>query len=341
MVRAKVPGIACEPVPELVNFRNGLLDWREGALGEHSPDVLSTVQLAVNWNPGAACPRFEKFLAEVLTPDDIGRMWETIGYLLMPGDPLHKMFLLYGPGFNGKGVLLRVLTALIGRQNVSAVSLHSLASERFARVALFGKLANVCGDIDATRIEQTGLLKQLTGEDLINAEHKFRKSFDFTSWAVPLFSANDIPSSSDTSYGWLRRWEVFRFPNIFPDSPGLESALRQPAGLEGIAVRAVAELRELMERAAFTVTEAGKAAKAEFTAHQDPLWGWFEERCWADPGAWTDQRAAYADYASWVQRSGGKQLGKTRFYKLMRDRFTVTRHNGFPGYAGLRLRPWE
>ena len=128
----------------------------------------------------------------------------------MPGNPLHKMFLLYGRGFNGKGVLLRVFTALAGML-ISAVSLHSLAAERFARAALFGKLVNICGDIDGAHIERTGLLKQLTGEDLISAEHKFARPFEFTNWAVPLFSANEIPSSSDTSRGWLDRWGAFQY----------------------------------------------------------------------------------------------------------------------------------
>ena len=116
------------------------------------------------------------------------------------------MILLYGDGFNGKGTLLRVLTAVLGEGNVSAVSLHSLAEERFTRIGLLGRIANICGDIDASYIERTGLLKQASGEDLISAEHKFRKPAQFTSWAVPWFSANEIPASSDTSQGLLEPW---------------------------------------------------------------------------------------------------------------------------------------
>jgi putative DNA primase/helicase len=343
MIRARVGPLRCGPVPGLINFRNGLLAWQDESLPlpPHSPDVLSTIQLSVNWNPEARCPAFDAFLAGVLAPGDVPRMWEVIGYLLLSGNPLHRMFLLYGRGFNGKGVLLRVLIALLGEASVSSVSLHSLAEERFTRAGLVGRTANICGDIDATYIERTGLLKQLTGEDLITAEHKFRKPAQFTNWAVPVFSANEIPTSSDTSPGWRQRWEVFTFPNTFPHNPDLEPSLKQQSELEGIAVRAVVALRELMARRPpeFSRTAAGDAAKAEFIASQDPLHGWMAEGCWTMAGKWTDRREAYASYKAWADAGGHRPLGKTKFYALMRERYPETTQRGWIGYDGLILRP--
>jgi hypothetical protein len=104
MIRAQAGPLRCDPVPEVINFRDGLLRWREtDATAPHDPGVLSTVQLTVNWNPGAACPAFDHFLAQVLMPGDVGRMWELIGYLLMSGNPLHKIILLYGRGVQRQG----------------------------------------------------------------------------------------------------------------------------------------------------------------------------------------------------------------------------------------------
>lgn len=342
MIRARVRYLPCGPVPDVINFRNGLLHWSAGdQLAPFHPDVLSTVQLAVNWNPAAVCPAFDAFLASALPEGDVDRMWDAIGYSLMSGNPLHKMILLVGDGFNGKGTLLRVLVAVLGAGNVSAVSLHSLAEERFTRIGLLGRLANICGDIDATYIEKTGLLKQLSGEDLISAEHKFRKPAQFTSWAVPWFSANEIPASSDTSSGWLKRWEVFAFPNVFAMNPGYEATLKIPAELEGIAAHAVRSLRSLMSRGAFTWTQAGELARSEFAAKQDPLHGWMTERCWWPVnGQWTDQRSAFESYKAWCESGGVKYpMGKVKFYDLMRKKFAVARRDGWPGFTGLQLQP--
>jgi P4 family phage/plasmid primase-like protien len=342
VIRGMVGALACDPVPELINFRDGLLRWRSSdVLEQHHPAVLSTVQLAVKWNRQAGCSRFDRFLGEVLAPGDVPRMWEVIGYLLMSGNPLHKMIMLFGRGFNGKGTLLRVITALLGEPNVSAVTLHALSEERFAPIRLLGKTANICGDIDARYIEHTGMLKQLTGEDLISGEHKFRDSATFTSWAVPVFSANEIPASSDTSLGWRERWEVFHFPRTFAPGPSMEAALMTEAELEGIAAHGVTALRELMARTplGFARTAAGDAAKAGFIAHQDPLAGWLTEECQPAEGAWTDQRNAYESYRAWCERSGTKNpVRKLRFYELMRERFAVAMHDGWPGFSRLALR---
>ncbi len=344
MIRAQVEYLACDPVPDIINFRDGLLPWRAGdGLIPHNANVPSTVQLAVRWNPAAVCPEFDKFLAGALEPGDVDRMWEVIGYTLMSGNPLHKMILLYGHGFNGKGVLMRVLTAVLGSASVSSVSLHSLAEERFTRILLLGKIANICGDIDAAYIEHTGLLKQATGEDLITAEHKFRKAAQFTSWAKPWFSANEIPASSDTSQGWLKRWEAFRFPRAFAPDPGYEATLKTAAELEGIAAHGVKALRTLMARTppAFAMTQAGESARAEFAARQDPLHGWMTERCWwGTEGWWTGQRDAYASYKLWCDTSGVRYpLAKTKFYDLMRKKFATVMRDGYPGFARLALQP--
>ncbi len=343
VIRARAGYLRCDPVPDVINFRDGLLYWRgEDQLRLHDPAVLSTVQMAVSWNPAATCPAFDDFLAGVLVPGDVARMWEVIGYLMLSGNPLHKIILLFGRGFNGKGVLLRTITAMLGKGNVSSVSLHSLAEDRFTRVKLMGRIANICGDIDATYIEKTGLLKQLTGEDLVSAKHKFRDATQFTNWAVPVFSANEMPTSADTSQGWRDRWEVFTFPNTFAHDPALEPRLRHEAELEGIAAKGVRSLRELMARTppAFTRTAAGEAARADFAARQEPLALWMAECCWAlpDQRCWTDRRNAYASYKLWSDESGLRNPRKRQeIYALLKERFGETRHNGWPGYPGLWL----
>jgi len=62
------------PNPKFINVPNGMLDWQTGEMFGHSPDYHSVNQLAVEWHPGAACPQFDKWIAEVL-PDDLIGEW--------------------------------------------------------------------------------------------------------------------------------------------------------------------------------------------------------------------------------------------------------------------------
>ena len=160
------PRLTGEPLSEFINVPNGMLDWRTRGLRDHSPDYHSTVQLPVEYDEHATCPRFERFLAEVLPKDcyepagdSPGFIWEVIGYTLYSGNPLHIAVLLLGSGRNGKGVLIRVLKRLLGARNCTTVRLHDLIENRFRAATLFGKLANLAGDLDSTLAGQHGHLQ--------------------------------------------------------------------------------------------------------------------------------------------------------------------------------------
>ena len=199
-----------------------MVDWRTGKLLPHSPDYLSTVQLPVVYDKKAQCPAFEKFLKQVLPPDcyeptgdSPGFIWELIGYLMYSGNPLHIGILLRGIGRNGKGTLIRVFKALVGEHNTSAVGLHDLTENRFRTATLYGMLANLAGDLDSKWINNTAAFKAITGGDTVQAETKYGKPFDFTPWALPIYSANKPFGSADSSEGWHARWVVVPFPNSF------------------------------------------------------------------------------------------------------------------------------
>jgi putative DNA primase/helicase len=52
---------------------------------------------------------------------------------------------------NGKSVMLKLISSLLGRENI-IVKLCSLVKERFATADLFGKLANIFADLSAKRL---------------------------------------------------------------------------------------------------------------------------------------------------------------------------------------------
>ena len=86
---------------------------------------------------------------------------------------------------------------------------------RFRAATLFGKLANLAGDLDSKWLDNTAMFKAITGGDTIQAEHKYGAAFDFTPWALPFYSTNKAFGSADSSEGWVARWVVVPFPNSF------------------------------------------------------------------------------------------------------------------------------
>jgi P4 family phage/plasmid primase-like protien len=346
MVRAECPIIYCDPIPELINFRNGLLDWRTGTLHPHSPEVLSTVQLSVEWTPEASCPRFDAFLAEVVPADVVPVVWELIGYLMLSGNPLHKAIMLMGTGRNGKGTLLRAIVALLGVRNVTAASLHDLTSTRFTTATLYGKLANIAGDIDATYLESTAIFKAITGQDQISAEHKGRDRFEFTPWAVPVFSANEIPPSADTSTGYLSRWLPIPFPNSFVGREDRDLDAKLAAELPGIAAKAIPALRVLMARGEFARPASVTAALDEFARRVDQVRSWLADCCEPippqphDPAShpFVPRTTIYEAYRRWCNRDGHRAMAASKFYdRLGGAGATSVMVRGQRGFRGVTI----
>lgn len=343
VLRATVDDLG-EPLETKINMLNGMCHWDapDGPeLLQHHEAYHSRVQLPVRFVDDATCPDFDAFLDQSVAPDDVLRLWEIVGYLMFWGNPLQRMFLLTGGGGNGKGVFLSVLKALLGQKNMAAVPLHAFMTDRFAAADLFGTLANICGDIDTTYIEQTGRIKELAGEDHIRAEHKGERAFNFLYEGKSIFSANGIPGSADASVGWTRRWEVVLFPNA-PAKPdrGLVRRLTQPESLEGIARRALQALRGLMARGDFAHGPAAAATHAEFAQRSNKVLLWLNEACWRDPSGWYDRRELLKWFRMWdaFENPSARSMGSQTFYDRMRSVPWVAEktRQGVRGFAGFR-----
>lgn len=336
-----------QPAPSVINFRTGMVRWQadpDPLLIEHHPEFMSTVRLPIDWDPTAVCPLFDAFLEQAVPEDDRQRAWEVLGYLLMSGNPLQRMFMLTGTGGNGKGVYLNVVRALLGDANTAAEPLHDLSENRFSTAELHGKLANICGDIDATWIQNTARIKELCGDDRMKGERKNERQFYFKFWGKAIFSANAIPGASDSSKGWIRRWEVVPFPYA-PTKPDPTLSDRIVGSeLPGIAVRAIGALRALMDAGEFSRGESADLAHSEFAEKANRVLRWIgdpdsnvqpDSECW---NKGTILLTAFRHWEAYDQGNGHKDIGSQRFNELARQAGLVaSKRRGQRGYYGLRV----
>lgn len=340
IVKAKVMRLDADPTPDLMNFRDTMINWRTGNPVAHDPLLKSTIQFPFDWDPDAACPAFDRFLADVMHEDYVDLAWEMIGYLMYAGNPLQVAFLLYGSGGNGKGTLMRVITDLLGHQNIASESLDDLNANRFSAVNLFGKIANLAGDIDGTYQESTANFKKLTGEDTYAGERKFGQRFTFQSWAVPVFSANKIPGSADVTEGYLRRWVVLHFHKRITNMiPGFSDLLSQE--LPGIAAKGVRALRVLMEREKFEPHGVAVAGKEEFALQIDQVRQWVASgNAILSPAQWTSTEELYSAYVGWSMRTGQGKLKEAEFaHRLESIGYGRAAFEGRWGHYGLTVGP--
>ncbi len=353
-IRVDAPLLWERPPLDIVNLKNGLLNVITKELSPHSPDYLSTIQLPVSYDP-AATPRYWDGFCQAVLPQDAyeaGVLWQVVAWLITSDTSFQKALLLLGDGGNGKSRLLAGLKAILGRRNVTALSLQKLESDRFAPVRLKGKLANICPDLPSKHLEQNAVFKQLTGDDGdMTGEHKFSDSFEFGPFARLVFSANQPPLSSDSSDGFFRRWWILPFPRTFTgsvqvDSSEIDAKLSDPAELSGVLNKALEFLPQIREFG-LTETQSMKLAHADFRQATDPLAVWLDRATIMSPDLMTSQdtlRKAYNEEAMRRERAPLSSQAFGRAFKQLRPNVQTKQrmHEGNPKtwvYLGIALRP--
>ena len=199
-----------------IGLENGVYDIETKQLLDFHPNFRLTSILPVSYNPKAKCPQFLKFISDVSHKEDKNFIQEYIGYLFYRKYTFAIFVLLLGHGRNGKTTLIKILTKLLGKNNVEHLPLHKLATDDFARVRLYRKWANLCADIETHEIKRTGALKSLSGGDPMFARGLYKDGFNFENIAKLLFASNELPVCLDKTFAMEERFAVVEFPNEFP-----------------------------------------------------------------------------------------------------------------------------
>jgi putative DNA primase/helicase len=344
---ATSPALWDRPPLDTVNVRNGLLDVASGRLREHTPDFLSPIQIGAAFDPKGACVSIDHFVREVFPPDAYELAYELPGHLMIPDIRLERAMLLLGGGANGKSTYLTVIEAFLGgSDNVSAIPLQALDSNRFAAAGLYGKLANIVADLDADLVKSSAMFKAIVSGDVIAAERKYGAAFSFRPYARLLFSANEPPPTHDTSYAYFRRWLIVPFEATFTGSrrdPDLRTKLTTPQQLSGLLNRALEGLYRLRKQGDFTKCETLDAAAHEFRIAVDSAAAFVAEECLVAAGLRSARPRLYEAYKQWCAIVTRSPLSARRFNERVRSLLPdpgapVVTVQGIEQWQGIGLR---
>ena len=330
-----------------LNCRNGILDTETLELQPHSPYVPTLIQVNADWNPKAKSPIIDRFLRQILPEDCQDLIREVIGYTLMQDNRYEKAVLMVGSGSNGKTTFLNLLRSLLGAENYVSKSPKVLEENRFATASLFGKLANISGDIPAKRLYDTSILKQITSQDVIDAERKNKPSFQFDNFATNYFSANELPPTNDRTYGFYRRWLVIPFTyQILDDEkdPTISDKLTMPDELSGLLLQAVEGQKRLREQNGFLNPETVKDALMEYQLQNDSVLRFVTyEVDTSDLEALSERSEVYVTYQAYCDEEGVKPVSQIAFNKsLTENKVAVPIDNGRPRqWKGISVKDSE
>lgn len=221
----------------LLNLKDCTIDLRTGCAREQSSKDMLSKMANVKYDPNATCPIWEDHISKIFdaSANLIANFQEICGYILAGiGNPDAAFFVLYGSGRNGKTVTLNILTHILGDYavNIAPQSLQPMKPGQIRSDLMPTKGARLitCTEPGKGMRLDDGLVKSMSGGDLITARYLYGDPVSFSICGVMFLATNHKPRVSDQSTAmWTRLWLV-PFKHFFdptsPDSdPDIEKKL--------------------------------------------------------------------------------------------------------------------
>lgn len=351
---------ASGPEPrDLIVFANGVLDVRAFLSGDSdplldsTPDLFTTAALPVSFDPTATCPTWISFLGSSLGDElaKIDLIQEWFGYCMTCDMSMQKMMFMRGPTSSGKGNILRVLEALIGKEQTCNTSFADLSGP-FGLAPLLGKLICLIPDAraprDGTAIRGLELLLNISGDDSVQINRKYKDQIESHRLTARIsIASNGILDVPDHAGALTRRLNIVEFTKSFAENPDRALPGKLLAEIPGIALWALEGLRRLRANGCFTLPASSRDAAQEWRTATSPVAAFLEECTDKDANADVRKEMLYDAWAAWSGERRLTQISKTQFYERIRFNAvyatSATYEQGphkYSVFKGLKFKRW-
>lgn len=273
-----------------VACRSGLLNLKTRELRPLSPEFFGHRLLDYTYDPylstdekRARIARWLEFLYSIWGKGsaEIRLLQEWFGYVVMGDVSLEKALMFIGPRRAGKGTIVDVLTALVGRNAKVGLSLAQLGSQ-FGPSVLLDKSLAVFGDArfagsDKVQSETVERILNITGLDDVSIDIKRKALWSGRLGVRIMVTTNELPVLRENSGAYTDRFEILKIDDsksltVAQQDPDLKDALRyDQEGLGVILDWALDGYDRLRRQNHFTATSSGSEAKSELEHLSNPV----------------------------------------------------------------------
>jgi len=316
---------------------------------DHNRDDFITKLADVEYRAGAKAPTYEAFLAVVQPKPEMRRFLAQWGGLSLTGfTGEQKLAFFYGGGSNGKGTWVETIARIAG-DYAGTIKIQSLLDQgkksgdqatpaiaklpgiRFLRVSEPSKGA----------VLDEGLVKELTGEDPVDARHLNKSFFTFFPEFKITISGNNKPVIKDTSDGIWRRMQLVPWEADIPASQrdkGLkDKLLAERDGIFAWLLRGLLDWKKhgLIE------PEDVRLATSEYRDDSDTIGRFLRQTCEVGEDSrkrpWrVMKRELFELYQAWCHETSAYEMGERAFAKEIKaKRFGDMTSNG-AWWTGLK-----
>jgi putative DNA primase/helicase len=310
---------------------------------DHNPEHFYTMQVNTDYDPGADCPEWDRFMrmvfAEAGDPEDMIRHLEELGgYIISMSKWLKVWVLFHGATNTGKSTLLNVFKELLGKSCVAMELGKFGVGSDFADYNLVNALLLADDDFDKSASLPDGFIKKISEEKRITANVKFKDAITFQSRALPLVCANHWPVTKDVSDAFHERALVFEFLHRI-DGPERSDARRDAMLLElpGILNRFIAGLQRLRTRNNWDVPVDAVISHEKWSSQSNQVMQFVDEMLM--PGKRVKRSDVWRAYTDWVPHKGFMLRQRELYDRLDMLLGASVKSHGIDVWTGWELRP--
>lgn len=305
---------------DIINLKNGIYELATGELKPHDPAYLTLGQIDTIYDPTAKAPVFEKFIRDICCndPELIQVMYEIIGYTLTRSIKAEKCFYFYGNGANGKSTLIKVIHQLVGRHNISEVSLAML-SESFGLESMIGKYINIVGENEVKGKMLTEVLKSIISGDSMSIPRKYKTALEVVLRCKLIHIVNNLPQVDDTSDGYWRKVKVIPFDASFKGEKAdkflMEKLIAECSGILNLGLIGLKRLEA--NNYEFSDCQAIKRIEEHYQLSQKSGVEYFLENYHPDPNHRILKTVVYNNFCEWAKENGKLNLSPQKFWGML------------------------
>lgn len=329
-----------------IQFKNKIFDLKTKEIFEATPEWFLCNPIPFEIGKTDETPIMDKLFSEWVGEEHKQTLYEILAYCCLCDYPIHSLFCFIGSGRNGKSRFLALLNKFIGGNNCISTELDALTESRFESAKLYRKSVCFMGETNFGIMEKTSLIKKLTGQDLLGGEFKGKNPFDFVNYAKLCISSNSLPSSTDTSEGFYRRWLIIDFPNEFEEGKDILDIIPEHE-YNNLSNKVIGLLPKLLNDGHFTNQGSIEQRKQKYIMASNPLSLFIKKCCDVDVVHFVKTSDLYLSYLHYLQIHKRRRISRKEFARVLEDEGYYSEKaqlNYDSGYfiKGLKLKEnWE
>ena len=323
----------------LLGVANGVVELDDQVrLRPAYPSDLITFNTNIPWEEPSDYPKdiWKDYLDTFIPDQELQKALQiAFGYCLTGGNPQQKLFVLKGGTNTGKSTLIGAIEACLGDYaqsvNQSIFQQHKL-NPVLARA--MSKRVVFCSEFGGNSEISGPQLKQITGEDVIQAELKGSNvTIEGHAKFVPVIATNVVPKIDAVDKALEQRLHVFPFDVTIQNIDISKKRVLEDACQIAVLNWLVEGYKEYRKLGFLPVTQSMRQATDRFMAESNDVSAFVDECLEKVPGQHVSKAEMYRKYRDWWRDENQGQeyncLTKNKFGRELRSLGIKTQDKNF------------